>query len=407
MSYDFIFAGAGPAGLTGAICAAGHGRRCIVIEKKSSLDLHPRGETLRHRPILDEILGEGVMETLAKAKTSLIEYYAPEPDKMEKIALNKNSTSISFEWDEWMEAFRKQIDALGIDLVLGAEVIGIIEKSGVVSGVVYRDSDRNKIQVSGDVVFACDGHKSTIGQKSGVDYQSLNYPIIKARLKNAAFDTPGFKFFIVPEGSIDFAPGFPPSIAFLFPRDKTNCEAGLMIMARASQKLGYELPDPVELLRVWEQLVQHYPVFSDMLKSATVEIQEATMLPMAGPMNEVIPLKGVILLGDAAGFVEISGGSGLISSMESAKFWVNTIIEEQTKAEGAEALWQDQTIQRMNRAYTSSQIFQHIKTTADKTNFSWDTLFVELRTKEAIMKNWEMIRSVLNRDLTKSSDHPE
>ena len=407
MSYDFIFVGAGPAGLTGAIYAAGKGRRCIVIEKKSSLDLHPRGETLRHRPILDEILGEGVMEMLAKAKTSLIEYFAPEPDKVETITINTNSTIISFEWNEWMEAFRKQINTLGIDLVLGAEVVDIKKKSGVVIGVIYRDSDGKDVLVPGDVVFACDGHKSTIGQKSGVDYQSLNYPIIKARLTNATFDTPGFKFFLVLEGSMDFAPEFPPSIAFLFPRDKANCEAGLMIMARASRKLGYQLPDQVELLRVWEQLVQHYPVFSEMLREATVEIQEATMLPMAGPMSEVIPLPGIVLLGDAAGFVEISGGSGLIPSMESARFWVNTIIGEQTKAESPELLWQDQTIQRMNKAYTSSQIFQHIKTTADKTNASWDTLFVELRTKEEIIKNWEMIKSVLNRDLTKSSDHTE
>jgi flavin-dependent dehydrogenase len=407
MSYDFIFVGAGPAGLTGAIYAAGQGRRCIVIEKKSSLGLHPRGETLRHRPILDEILGEGVMETLAKAKTSLIEYYAPEPDKVEKIAINKNSTNISFEWHEWMRSFRKQIDKLRIDLVLGAEVVDLIEKSGRVIGVVYKDSNRNDVQVTGDVVFACDGHNSTIGHKSGMDYESLNYPIIKARFKNAAFDNPGFKFFFMTEGSIDFAPEFPPSIAFLFPRDKANCEAGLLIMAKAARKLGYELPDQVELLRVWERLVQYYPVFSDMLKEATVEIQEATMLPMAGPMSEVIPLKGVVLLGDAAGFVEISGGSGLISAMESAKFWVKTIIAEQAKAEGPEALWQDQTIQRMNKAYTSSNIFQHIKTNADKSIASWDTLFVELRTREKIMKNWEMIKSVLNGYLAESTDQTE
>ena len=112
-------------------------------------------------------------------------------------------------------------------------------------------------------------------------------------------------------------------------------------------------------------------------------------------------------MGDAAGFVEISGGSGLISSMESAKFWVNTIIKEQTKAEGPEALWQDQTIQRMSKAYTSSRIFQHIKTTADKSNVFWDTLFVELLTKEKIIKNWEMIKSVLKRELTKADDHTE
>lgn len=395
MSYDFIFVGAGPAGLAGAICAARQGRRCLILEKKSSLNQHPRGETLRHRPIVDEILGQGVMESLILSKTSCVEYYAPAPLQKEKISVNTKMTHLIFEWEKFMDAFQKQVDSLGIELVLRAEVVDIKESSGVVTGVIYKNPNGKSISVTGDVVFACDGHKSIIGQRLGVDYQSITYPIVKTLLKNPKFKTPGFKFFFVPTGSLDFAPKFPPSLAFVFPRDAISCEAGLLPMVNRGEKLGCEIPGKDEIFRVWKHMMQHHPVIRDILSDASVELQELTELPMTGPLNDVIPKKGVVLLGDAAGFVEISGASGLISSMESATFWINTIITEQNRQEDKKLLWQDQTIKQMTREYTSSKIFQHIKNNAEKTNTTWDILFIELQTGEEIMKNWEMIGTAM------------
>ncbi|SHJ00650.1 Dehydrogenase (flavoprotein) [Desulfatibacillum alkenivorans DSM 16219] len=396
MIYDFIFAGAGPAGLTGAILAARQGKRCLLIEKKSSLDLHPRGETLRHRPILDEVLGEGVMASLTIASTTMIEYFAPLPHEADPIILDMKVPNHSFEWHEWMQAFQKQVQGLSIDLKLGAEVIDVTKESGRVTGVKYLDADGSEASAAADAVFASDGHGSLIGRKLGVDYTGINYPIVKSKFGNARFDSPGFKFFFLPEGSMDFAPDFPPALAFLFPREGSSCEVGLAVMARAALKLGYELPDPEELLQVFEQATKRHPVMSNMLAEASADLVEATMLPMGGPMEEVIPQAGVVLLGDAAGFVEISGGSGLISSMESAKFWVNLMIGQQAKAGKQENLWSKSSIQAMTEAYTSSGIFRHNKAIADGSNVSWDYVFTNLRTSQNIIKKWGLIANALD-----------
>lgn len=396
MSYDFIFTGAGPAGLTGAILAARQGKRCLLIEKKKDLGLHPRGETLRPRPILDEVLGEGVMASLSIASTTLIEYFAPLPHEVEPIVLDMKVPNLTFEWHEWMQAFQRQVQELSVDLKLGAEVIDIVLDSGRVTGVKYLDTDGSEATATAEVIFASDGHSSLIGRELGVDYGDINYPIVKSQFSNARFDTSGLKFFFLPVGSMAFVPDFPPALAFLFPRDGSNCEVGLAVMTRAALKLGYELPGPDELLQAFKQLINHHPVISDMLKKASADLMETTMLPMGGPMEEVIPIGGVVLLGDAAGFVEISGGSGLVSSMESARFWVNMMIEQQANASGSGELWHAQNIKAMNKAYTASGIFRHNKAIADGSNASWDIMFTQLRTSQAIIKNWGMVGKALN-----------
>ena len=391
MTYDYIFVGAGPAGLTGAICAARLGKRCLVLEKKSSLASHPRGETLRYRPVIDEILGEGGMASAQLTQTSLMEYYAPEPDGVDKISVTMKEQNIVFDWARWMQAFNRQADSLGIEIRMGAQVDDILETPDRVTGVVYSEGEGKTVHVSGDVIFACDGHKSRVGQQAGVGYESLNYPIVKALYRNAAVDTPGFKFFIVPEGVMDGQPDFPPAILFLFPRDGKNCEAGIMVMTGAAGTL----PTGPELLDVWKRAAATYPVLRDMLKHATLDLLEATMIPMKGPMENVIPKKGLVLLGDAAGFVEVQGGSGLVSSMECAKFWVHRIAE----AEGQGDLWADETIRNMIQAYNESGIFQHIKKNAQRSHEHFEMLFGGLRTHEEIMKHWDMLKSVLEHSL--------
>jgi hypothetical protein len=79
--------------------------------------------------------------------------------------------------------------------------------------------------------------------------------------------------------------------------------------------------------------------------------------------------------------------------MESSKFWVNTIIEQQVKAPGG--IWQNRNVQAMIEAYTSSKIFRHNKAIADDTNAAWDIMFTQLRTSEAIIQNWEMVGRAL------------
>ncbi|MFH2129801.1 MAG: FAD-binding protein [bacterium] len=396
MSTDFIFVGAGPSGLTGAICAARQGRRCLVIEKKPSLELHPRGETLRFRPILDEILGKGVLDSLSLARTTLIEYIAPIPDKVPRISFNMHSANIAFHWGGFMQAFQKQVESLNIDLMMNTEVIDTVKDGDRVVGVIFRDAHGKEARVTGDVVFASDGHNSIIGRKAGVDYQSMTNPIIKGIYHHATFDTPGYKFFIIPAGSLDFAPTFPPAIAFLFPRDDRNCEAGVCVMAGSARKLGYAIPSPEALLSVWDLLTEKYPILSDILKNATPEVVEPTLIPASAPLKDFLPQKGVVLLGDTASFIEVSGFSGLVSSMECAKYWVTMITEEQNRSGKPEDIWQEQTMRKMNEAFRMAPVYRYIKANADRNTAMFEALFVEMRSSEVIIKNWELVRAALD-----------
>lgn len=393
--YDLVVVGGGPAGLASAIFAARKGKRIALLEMESRLDLHPRGETLHHHPVLDDLLGKGVMESLALSKTALREFYAPDPFGTKRITIQRETPSIVFEWSQWIKAFEAAMESLDIKFVLQAEVKDVVENNGLVTGVVYRNSNGGKTTVSGKAVLACDGHRSTIGRKYGIEYANMNFPFVKSIFKNADFENPGFKYFFVPAGSLEYAPDFPPAIIFLFPRGGKNCEAGLLVMAKSARELRMDLPDSAELLTVWEAMKKRYPLFKDILKNADGVFQEITALPMTGLVENVIPRKGVVLVGDAAGFVEISGGSGLVSSIRMAKFWTERICDALDCTDDPEVLWGDEAIKSFNREFKESEFYQHIAKTAEQNNAFMKYLFVELNTCERMMGNWEQLRMMM------------
>jgi flavin-dependent dehydrogenase len=62
--------GAGTAGLTAAISAAKKGHSVVVLEKGAMAGPKPRGESMAYYPLLDEILGEGYLQSIAEVKPS-------------------------------------------------------------------------------------------------------------------------------------------------------------------------------------------------------------------------------------------------------------------------------------------------------------------------------------------------
>ena len=56
--YDFVIAGAGPAGLTAGITAARKGFKAVILEKGNTAGPRPRGEGFRENPFLRDLLGD-------------------------------------------------------------------------------------------------------------------------------------------------------------------------------------------------------------------------------------------------------------------------------------------------------------------------------------------------------------
>jgi flavin-dependent dehydrogenase len=201
-------------------------------------------------------------------------------------------------------------------------------------------------------------------------------------MKNGNHKTKAFKYFLVPTGTLDYAPNFPPFIIFLFPRDEQNIETGMMILVDNAEQLGLQIPSVNEIMGVWVKLKNDYPIFSEMIGRASITYEDITAIPMTGPVPNYHPIPDLILLGDAAGFVEASGGSGLVASIKMAKYWVNVINSNEISVNS-------------DKKFRSSNLHKHIARVAKRYNGFRKFLYIRLTTAERIRKMWWLIKLIL------------
>ncbi|MBD3350839.1 MAG: FAD-binding protein [Candidatus Lokiarchaeota archaeon] len=389
--YDIIIGGAGPAGLSSAIFCGNRDKKVLVLEKKKDIGSEPRGETLHYHEILDELLGKGFMKKITLSKTADRTYYAP--DTNETIHKTRKTPSLIFDWKDLMQRLYNRAKEMNIEIKRDAEITELILDGDTICGAVYKDSQGNKSKAFAKCVLACDGFNSIIGRKLKLDYKDKMFPIIKCILNHGNFENKSFKYFFIPHGSLDYAPDFPPTIAFIFPRDKDNFEAGIMIQKDIANMLDLPHLKEADITKVWVRLKDEYPVFSEMLKGSSISYEKLTGIPMTGPIESFVPHKGTVLIGDAAAFVEASGGSGLVSSMIMAKEWVNLICDalENTKRD----IWSNQNIKDMEHKFKKTKIYKKIKRKAKIYNWFRELLFKKWHTKEEIMNKWFWVKLIM------------
>jgi len=393
--YDIIIVGGGPAGCSTAIFAAKKGLKVILIEKGPKIGPEPRGETLHFDPILDEIFEKGYLNKIKLFETAEREFYSPDTTKM--VIKKRKTPSIVFNWTEFMKGFVNSMEKLNIKILLNSEVTNLLYDSSksIVNGVILKSSEGQTKEVRGKVVFACDGFKSIIRNIVYPNSNLKSFPIIKSIMKNGNFKTKAFKYFIVPMEHLKFAPRFPPFIAFIFPRDGNNFETGIMIITDLLRELGINSLKESEIFDVWVKFKDQYPVFSEMVRGCSIVYEKLTGIPMTGPIDKYIPQKGIVLLGDAAGFVEVSGGSGLISSIKMAKIWVDLLTPYlkiiEFNDESLKIVWSEKNIKKFEKKFQSTKIHKHITKTSKRYNQFRRKIFIDWRTTENIMKNWKLI----------------
>ncbi|MBN2155084.1 MAG: NAD(P)/FAD-dependent oxidoreductase [Candidatus Lokiarchaeota archaeon] len=380
--YDAIIVGGGPTGLSAAIFIKNLGKSVIILEKGPILGAELRGETLHLDPILDEILGEGVMDKITLSKTKNREFFPPLPSKETMIEVIRRTPSIVFDWIQWIGLFTEKIQELKIPFILNAEVCDTIFNEHTVVGVKFKHSEGSIQEVFGNTVFACDGHSSVISRKYCKKKPIVNFPIIKCLMKNGNYSSKAFKYFLVPTGALDFAPKFPPFIIFLFPRNEKNLETGIIIQTDNAYELGVPIPPVKEIMGIWVKIKSEYPVFSEMIKRASILHEEITAIPMTGPISEFSPRPGLVILGDAAGFVETSGGSGLISSIKMAQYWTNSIFSDEPHSE-------------IKNKFKKTELYKHIIKVAKRYNAFRRFVFVKLMSVDRICRFWWLLSFIL------------
>ena len=378
--YDVIISGAGPAGLSAGILCARKGMSVLVCEKGKKPGPLPRAETVYDHPIFDLLIRPGFMKSIGLYETAKRRFNSPGARKVLDITLTGGRTSIIFDWPDLIDALYKSAQSAGVRFRLNTEVVKPVVTGGVCGGVELSNGEK----LHSSTVLACDGHASKLGRLAGIPYGLMNTLIVKNIVSGFRGDYDGFEYFFTGGGELPDAREFPPAIVFVFPRGDGRCETGLYMPAGPSLKSGFTPDDgnKKRMLEVWHGLKKGYPRLSSLLKGTSDELEMVMEIPSGGLHRKAVMTPGLIFLGDTIGFLEASGVSGIITSMENA-FFASEFMEHHR-----DAPWDAELMGVYNREFSKSRVFRQVRKRYLLTNIFNSIVFSRFRTAKGINRHW-------------------
>lgn len=382
--YDIVISGAGPAGLTAGIFAGRYKLKALICEKEEHPWSFPRGETLHNAKIFSQVLGDNVLNLISIHITAARKFNSPMVKNT--VEVFRRTPSIVFEWNNFIELLKSRLLETATKIRTNSEVEELIYEDNKCCGIRLQNGE----EIYAKSIIVADGHNSLIGKNFHIPYEKINFPIVKRIIRNFHGDYYGFEYFFLVPGMLNYAPRFPPAVIFVFPRNKEKCEVGMMIFADVAKKLknSCDLPDEAEIMRVWNQLIATYPRFSDLMRNTEIEFEGFTYIGAGEIYNNPMPVPGVFLTGEAMGFIEKSGASGIASSMQIAKFAVDYIASKKS------IYWSKSSAKSYSRTLKRTDFYHHIRKNAQKTQIQKYFFFQYLRTEEKINKKWNLVKAL-------------
>ena len=402
--YNFVIIGGGPAGLTAGIVAARNGLNAIILEKGEEAGPKPRGEAMGHFPIVDAILGKDFLPSIGLKSNGGRVWHSP--GDQQTVTTFREYDHYFFEWRKLILRFVEIAQDLDIEILLKTEVIKPIEKENMCIGVEFKDKNGDIQEIYGNSILDCSGHSAILGRYYNIPYdEQINCPIIKCLISEANLninETPNLQFYFIGNSDLDYSPNFPQCVAYVFPLGNKKAEVGLMLrMAQVRKMKTVKIPSDDEIMMVWDNLKESYSGFSKFFKGAKIDYEELTSLPNAQMVENYVPISGLVLIGDSAGFVDPFGSSGLVYSMEMANFWVNMIAKKLKVLSGNpkeltdfnKHLWKN--IEEYKKDFEEFEVYKHVKASYSLIGAFEYKIFNRLRTAERINKKWDYIASLL------------
>lgn len=404
-SYDFVIAGAGPAGLTAAISAAEKGFSTLVLEQGPTAGPRPRGEGIIPHAFLYGLLGRDFFELECHWMDGSLVFHSPGNER--QIRLKGKRNLCFFAWRSLINRLVNKAEALGVTIRFNSQVCApVMNEKGLCTGLEFRAPGGGTGRAYGSAVLGCDGYKSTVGSFFGIRYDLLNCIMVKCLAEDVPQNVIGgsdLRFYLIGNSDLSYSPWFPPCVAYAFPIGGGKMELGLMLrMACAHGMKTMQPPDEGRVLEVWEHLKQDYPGFSRYFTRAKIMHEELTGMSNAGLVNDIIPAPGVVLIGDSAGFIDAFGSSGLYSGMMMADFWVTALAERMIAISGRnrdhasmQDLWSTGAIRSMKKSFQNTPIARHIRRSYLRTGiFEW-YIFRLLGNSGRVNRQWKLISWLL------------
>ncbi|MDT7541488.1 MAG: hypothetical protein QOE33_1392 [Acidobacteriota bacterium] len=317
--------GAGPAGAVLALVLARNGVPVVLLEAHEDFDRDFRGDTLH--PSVMEIMDElGLADRLLELRHTKIQtanlmttsglFTIADLGRLKtKFPYITMMPQVSF--IEFIVAEAKRYPAF--QLRLGARVEELIEESGVVRGVRYRDNDGAWHEVRAALTVGADGRGSRVRHLSGLGEEAIKtspqMDVLWFRVPRAANDAEGF---IARFGGghalvmLDRLEEWQVGYIILKGTYQQVRAAGLAALRRSFAEIAPEFADRAEGLKDWKQI-------------AMLSVESSRLKKWHRP--------GLLLVGDAAHVMSPIGGVGINYAIQDAVATANIVADPLRRGE--------------------------------------------------------------------------
>lgn len=400
--YDFAIAGAGPAGLAAAITAASSGKTAVVIEKGPIAGPEPRGESMPHHELFDNLVRPDFLKDISGFTSTSRRFHSPADRKSTLVKIKE--PYYFFEWRDFIDPIFKKAKSLGVEFIFNAEVHSVMtdeaqnsSESSPAAGLVYM-KDGKSFNVEAGTVLGCGGRSCPVAAHYGIDTRATACPTVKYRgrmngpLPDWLTELPGdpdLQFFTVLPDSFKSVTGFPPAFAYIFPLGDGLIEAGLMLRLSQFEKLkNVHMPSDTDVMTAWEEAKNSLPGFSDFFTGTDTVYEKLTSIQNRRFISEnIMPGGRAVLLGDAVGMVDANGSAGLYYAMAHASSWVKMLDDKSP--------WADGKIKEYYSTQSSWDFYRYIRSSFKLISIFERLMFRNFGTEKKLNRVWPLIAGIL------------
>ena len=314
-AYDVAIAGGGPAGTSAAIHLAERGMNVLLAEQKSFPRAKLCGEFISPECI-NHFERLGVAERIIAAKgATLIEtsFYSRRGNKVTVPSdwLGNDRAAIGLSRAEMDRLLLERAVQVGVTVLQEAQVVDPILEAQRVLGMRIRHNDEIK-ECRASITIDATGRKRVLARKLKETNarQRARLVAFKAHLQHARVAPGACEIYFYPGGYGGLS----------------NIEGGLsnlcfIAAARDVRRYG---PDPEQVLKA--TVLQNSRAVFALTEAQFAKPWLSVALESFGRHN-LIPADGLLLIGDAAAFIDPFTGSGMLMALESGAVAAQTIID--------------------------------------------------------------------------------
>ena len=317
--------GAGPAGTSAAIRLATRGFKVVLVEREKFPRQKLCGEFIspecfahfKDLGVLDEMLsagGDPITETV---------FYAPNGKSVSVPSkwFNKEENALGLSRAEMDFRLLKRVKAIGVEVLEETQVTDLLIENEVVYGVKAKDKDGNIFEVAADLTIDASGRARVLGklaekekaknnQRSKIKDQRSKLVGFKAHLKNADIEKGVCEiyFFRGGYGGLNYVENGVSNHCFLVRADvvkEFNSDA----------------------LAIVENVIFQNQRACSTLKNASLVYDWLAVAVDSFGLKDLNPAPNLILIGDAAAFIDPFTGSGMLMALESGEILAKAVLE--------------------------------------------------------------------------------